>query len=197
VANFFSRFQLTDIEELSTLSVFVKELTTVLRADYAMAHTLTHHELEDWFDDRLQRPTSWPSPPSEVMVADMRQRAELHGYTSVLSGVLFDRLYTVHLRRCLPRLYWLNIFGPPYVEVFGLKRVLDTPAAAIERLTYGGVVLGLTTSLTDTDDSWSTFKTVRKMCQEHLNSNAFCQLTGEKDYKYRSPDFFASVPKAV
>jgi hypothetical protein len=193
----FSRFQLESVAELPTLRAFVKELASMLRADYGMAHILTHYELEAWFEDRLRRPTAWPSPPSEVMVADMRQRAEQNGFTSVLSGVLFDRLYTVHLRCCLPSLYWLNIFGLPYVDVFGLDRILETPSETIEKLTYGGVAIGLTTSLPDTAESWLTYKNVRERCQKHLNSDVFCQSTTRKDYKYRAPNFFLSGPRAV
>jgi hypothetical protein len=37
------------------------------------------------------------------------------------------------VRTSLPGIYWLNIFGPPYVDLVGARRLLDAPADTVER----------------------------------------------------------------
>lgn len=190
---YFTSFQLMEVDELTALTALVKELANVFVADYAMAHILTRHELEDWFEDRLRQPTSWPSPSSEVMVANMRAKVQCDGYVSVLHGTALKRLHSVHLKRCLPNLYWLNIFGPPYVDMFKAQRLLDVPSASVETLPYGGISVALTTAIADTAEAWSAFKAIRETSQDYLGSNVFCKSNAGEGYQYRTPHFTLSA----
>lgn len=190
----FFDFQLSDPAQLSTLSMFVKELAQTFHADYAMAHILSQNELEDWLACRLETPTSPPAPPASEIVARLRTRVSREGYAKVLWGIECLKLQTVNLQRCLPNLYWLNVFGPPYAALFGAQNLLEVPAASVERLAYGGTAIQLTNDLKDSNEGWENFKTVRTRCRNHLNSNAFCDSKVGGDHHYETPTFFSGRP---
>ncbi|MBM0207171.1 hypothetical protein JNW90_32380 [Micromonospora sp. STR1s_5] len=53
------------------------------------------------------------------------------------------------MRTSLPGVYWLNVFGPPYVDLIGERHLFDAPADAVKRRgehvvigTYGSRGLG-------------------------------------------------------
>jgi hypothetical protein len=190
----FIDFQLVNPAQLSTVASFVKELAQSFHADYAMAHILSQNELEDWLAHRLETPTSPPAPPASQIVARLRTRISREGYAKVLWGIECLKLQTVNLQRCLPNLYWLNVFGPPYAALFGTQNLLEVPAASVERLAYGGTAIQLTNDLKDTNEGWENFKTVRTKCRNHLNSNAFCDSKVGGDHHYETPTFFLGRP---
>ncbi len=190
----FFDFQLSGSHELPIVKNFVQELSEVFVADYAMAHVFTRNELEDYVARIAERKTSWPEPPAEQLVGRMRSRIEREGYTTVLWGAEVKKLNTLQLNRCLPNLYWLNVFGPPYVNVFGTHRLLDTPSESVEILPYGGISIGLTKDLPDTAEAWNEFKSVRARCRDHLDSNVFCETTALKDHQYQTPQFAFKTP---
>jgi hypothetical protein len=186
--NFFD-FQLSDADELPAIKDFVQELSEVFVADYAMAHVFTRNELEDCVARVAKRQTSWPEPPAEQLVARMRSRIEREGYTKVLWGAEVKNLNTLQLSKCLPNLYWLNVFGPPYVDVFGTQCLLDAPSESVQILPYGGISIELTKDLPDTAEAWGAFKAARARCRSHLDSNVFCEPTALKDHHYKTPQF--------
>jgi hypothetical protein len=190
----FFDFQLLDPAQLSTLTTFVKELAQTFHADYAMAHILSQNELEDWLARRLETPTSRPAPPASQIVDRLRTRISREGYAKVLWGVECLKLQTVNLQRCLPNLYWLNVFGPPYAAMFGRQHLLETPAASVETLAYGGTAIQLTNDLKDSKEGWESFEAVRLKCRNHLDSNAFCDSTPGRDHAYQTPTFLLRQP---
>jgi hypothetical protein len=190
----FFDFQLLNPTQLSTLTAFVKELAQTFHADYAMAHILSQNELEDCLARRLETPTSWPAPPASQIVARLRTRISREGYAKVLWGLECLKLQTVNLQQCLPNLYWLNVFGPPYAALFGRQHLLEAPAASVEMLAYGGTAIQLTDDLKDSKEGWETFKAVRTKCRNHLDSNAFCESTVGRDHHYQTPSFFLRQP---
>jgi hypothetical protein len=190
----FFDFQLLDPAQLSTLAAFVKELAQTFHADYAMAHILSQNELEDWLARRLETPTSRPAPPASQIVARLRTRISREGYAKVLWGLECLKLQTANLQRCLPNLYWLNVFGPPYAAMFGERRLMEVPATSVETLAYGGVAIQLTNDLKDSKDGWEIFKAARTECRNYLNSDAFCDFTVRRDRQYRTPTFLLRRP---
>jgi hypothetical protein len=186
--NFFE-FQIAEVHDLERLEALLLELAELFAADYAMAHILTRSELDDRLEQRLRTPSAWPEAPPEEIVKQARARAEREGYAIVLWGAVTGKLHTVHLVKGLSNLYWLNVFGRPYVELFGTNKLLRAPADFVQALPYGGVAVRLTKDLADSSEAWNEFKAVRASCQQHLDSNAFFDPQAPKDHKYRTPRF--------
>jgi hypothetical protein len=189
----FIDFQLTGEHELPGLKALVRDLAEIFVADYAMAHILTRTELDDWFESRLHQATSWPAPPVEEIVSDLRAKVSRDGHAAVLWGAECLKLHTVHLRKCLPNLYWLNVFGPPYINIFGRDRVMETPSYSVESLSYGGISLQITKDLPDTLNAWAAFKAMRAKCRVHLDCNVFCEPSAQKNREYRTPHFILTA----
>jgi hypothetical protein len=89
----------------------------------------------------------------------------------------------------VPDLYWLTLFGPPYVKIFGRERLLSAPVYRVEELPYGGVSLQLTPSLTDLTTNPEEFEETRRAVLDHLNCDVFLDPTKAENYNYRRPDF--------
>src|SRR2546427_259 len=53
------------------------------------------------------------------------------------------------IERALPDIYWCNLFGPEYVEMFGQENISSVPCYSIERLQDGGARLLLSASPLD------------------------------------------------
>jgi len=191
--NFF-HFQLSDFHDLPVIEDLVRELSEVFLADYAMAHIFTRNELEALVERVEKRKTAWPEPPAEQLVARMRSRIEREGYTKILWGAEAKNLNTIQLKKCLPNLYWINVFGPPYVDMFGRECLLNTPSESVKVLPYGGISLLLTKDLRDTPEAWNVYKDVRARCRVHLGSNFFCEPTDKNNHHYQTPQFVFCAP---
>jgi hypothetical protein len=183
------RFQSEQDIDIERLSAFVEEVTSTFEADYAVAHILTATELEDRLENLRHRATSWPQAPAESTVARLRRRIDKEGFASVLWSMDMAQNCTVQLRKCLQDLYWLNVFGSPYVEMFGRERLLATPGFAVKELSNSSISVRLAGVLNDTDSCWKTFKTARDKCKIHLACDAFFNPQAPADYVYRSPNF--------
>jgi hypothetical protein len=122
---------------------------------------------------------------AEQELRRLRGRAEKEGFANVLSKML---ILNTNIENCLPGLFWLNVFGPPYVELFGRGRLLSASVAHIGELT-NGVVIRISEQLEDDAVSWSEFKTRRALCRNHLNSDAFFDSSARAGYRYRTPNF--------
>jgi hypothetical protein len=99
-------------------------------------------------------------------------------------------LATHRLREGLPDLPWATLFGPPYVELFGRERLLNTPAAHVEQLA-GGVYMQLTPKITDVAVSREMYLATQKAAREHLDSGAFLGETSAD--QLRVPEFLCPV----
>ena len=80
------------------------------------------------------------------------------------------------LQRFLPDLYWLTIFGPPYVDHFGRERLLSVPAFRVEELPYGGIWIQLSESPLDFLEDYDRVNAVRQRAKEHLDRDSFFNL---------------------
>jgi hypothetical protein len=118
-------------------------------------------------------------------VQRLRRWAERRGFASVLSSMIIAKF---RIEKCLPDLFWLNVFGRPYIELFGRERMLSTPATQVRELT-NGLTLRVTERLEDDALSWSRFKTARDECRSHLDSNAFFDQAAPAGHRYNTPNF--------
>jgi hypothetical protein len=135
-------------------------------ADFALVHALTKLEIERG-----------------------RQRDTIR-FTHISGSGAFLSVPPIQLRtRCVPDLYWLTLFGPPYVKLFGRERLLSAPAYKVEELAYGGITLQLTPSLSDLRTKTDEFEAVRSATLAHLDNDAFFDPTKGPDYEYQRPNF--------
>ena len=99
-------------------------------------------------------------------------------------------LTTHNLREGLPDVPWAMFFGPPYVELFGPERLLNTPAAYVEKLA-DGIYVQLTPSVADVAAKRESYLAAQQATREHLDSNAF--LSDTSPDRLRVPEFLGPV----
>lgn len=98
--------------------------------------------------------------------------------------------YSTHtLRRALPDLSWGHIFGRPYVKIFGMDRLLSSPAYRVEQLTPDAVYLQLTESVFDILDRPAEVHARKQLVKRHLDENAFVDAARPASHIYRTPAF--------
>lgn len=89
----------------------------------------------------------------------------------------------------LPALYWSQVFGPPYVRLFGLEKLLSTPAFKVEQLGPETVYLQLTESIFDVRERYDHVDAVREKVKAHIDDNIIFNPNNPPDHVYRVPDF--------
>jgi hypothetical protein len=78
------------------------------------------------------------------------------------------------LWECLPDLAWGNVFGPPYVDLFGgADRVRTTPAAQVSELGPDRFYLQLTDDIRDVQDNRPALIAARDAAKRHLGADCF------------------------
>lgn len=83
-------------------------------------------------------------------------------------------MLTTHLlRHWLPDIFWANVFGPPYVRLFGKERLLSAPASVVEELGSETVYLQLSEHITDIVDDPGNIRSRRALIKTHLQRDAF------------------------
>ncbi|MBO0805051.1 MAG: hypothetical protein J2P25_18495 [Nocardiopsaceae bacterium] len=94
--------------------------------------------------------------------------------------------------------YWGNVFGPPYTELFGADKLRTAPAAAVTELRPGYFYLQLTESILDLCDKGSLPRNreVRDAVREHLGADCFYQR-GKDPVSYRAPHFRAAAEEGL
>ncbi len=107
-----------------------------------------------------------------------RARTEKHLY-----------VVTHHLSKSLPDVYWMTLFGKPYVELFSRERLMSCPAYRVKEMDNGSIVVQLTPELKDITADEATFERVRQDARNHLDNDAFFDLAKGIDYRYRVPEF--------
>ena len=152
-----------DVQAFSaSIAHLVDAWARVLAPEYGMVHVLTEPE-------RLEAMSPW--------------RADLDGNDEI-GQVTWG--FTVELRRGLPTLYWRNLFGRPYVELFGRDRLASLPVYSIVETTWGFAVQ--LTPLPPTDADYPTFREIRERAIDHLGRDAF--LSDATPHRAtRLPDF--------
>jgi hypothetical protein len=88
------------------------------------------------------------------------------------------------LRRWLPDLYWANLLGPPYVELFGADRIASAPANTVEQIGPALFYVQLSAHLDDLRNHFDEVAEVRRAVKHYLGENAFwnASLGEEHDY---------------
>lgn len=185
----FFQLQLTSAAELPNFIAFVREMSELCRADYAMAHVLTQCELANWIEERRRQPTTWPTPPAEKIVETTTAKVHRIGFAATLRQIQCSRLYTANLQKCLPDLYWINVFGSPYIQLLTRARIIESGAPYVSELNYGALMVQLTDDLCDSQSHWSKYKSIRGECRDRLGTDIFCDQDRSKRGTYRTPSF--------
>jgi hypothetical protein len=98
-------------------------------------------------------------------------------------------LFSLLLNKYLPDIYWMTVFGGPYVELFSRERLLSCPAYRVKELDNGSIVIQLTPELKDITVEEEAFERARLEARNHLNNDAFFDPAKGLDYRYRVPEF--------
>ena len=88
---------------------------------------------------------------------------------------------------CLPNLYWAQVFGPPWVELFGADTLASTPAHRVEEVAPGHWLVQLTERLADVVEDRAGFERVRAAAKVHLGADAFYSAERGLTGRYRTP----------
>ena len=157
-------FEADHIEQLSAVR-FLKGMASRLDADFAQLHLLT----------KLDVATDIES--GTVQALDR-------------SGEKWSLSVTTHnLLKGIPDLYWTNIFGRPYVDLFGLERLCSVPAAVVDQVTAEHIYVQLTADIVDVKVDLLEFSKRRSLAKLHLNCNAFFEKEAGLDRTYNVPRF--------
>ncbi|MCC8963803.1 hypothetical protein H8A95_16150 [Bradyrhizobium sp. Pear76] len=97
---------------------------------------------------------------------------------------------TTHLlKKYIPDIYWVTLFGKPYVDLFSRERLLSAPAYRVRELDNGSVLVQLTEHPVTSRELPKDYEARKKLVKEHLNPNAFFSVEKGLDFKYSAPDF--------
>jgi hypothetical protein len=122
---------------------------TALDLAYAMAHVFTDKQADDYYAAWFDVPA-----PEEDRVRTARQGP-----------------FPYYLRD----LYWGNVFGPPYVELFGADRLRTAPAAVVTELRDGCFYLQVTDTILDlsSPEGIPRYRAARDAVKNHLGPEFF------------------------
>lgn len=94
------------------------------------------------------------------------------------------------LRDYLPDVYWANIFGTPYISLFGREALESAPAAAVEEVARGLFYVQLTARADDVRERPAEFAEARAALKRHLGEAAFWSAErGDDPEAYEAPRF--------
>ena len=96
---------------------------------------------------------------------------------------------THRLKKYLPDIYWMTVFGAPYVRLFSQELLLSAPAYQVQELENGSIAIQLTENLEDAANDEAAFEEIRDRVKNHLNSDAFYDVKKGINYQYRVPEF--------
>jgi hypothetical protein len=97
---------------------------------------------------------------------------------------------TVQLELCLPDLFWANVLGPPYTQMFGADRLATAPAHLVEEIAPGTFYLQLSERIEDIHEHPDQLDRARVEVKEHLGVNAFWHPEAGLDFAYyQAPRF--------
>ncbi len=96
---------------------------------------------------------------------------------------------THRLKKYVPDIYWMTVFGAPYVRLFSRELLLSAPAYRVQELENGSIVVQLTENLEDAAKDEAAFEEIRDRVKNHLNSDAFYDVKKGMNYQYRVPEF--------
>ena len=86
----------------------------------------------------------------------------------------FDFLITSqNIQRCVPDVYWMTVFGAPYVKMFGREKLLTAPVHKAEALDEKTVAVQLTPRLEDLRSDPAAFAETKRRLKTFLGDTAF------------------------
>lgn len=129
---------------------FLADCAKSIDISYAMAHVFSQEQAEAYY-----RAGAWYTLKPQ--------------YGDKVKGS--QRTFPYYLRD----LYWANVFGPPYTELFGADRLRTAPAAVVTELREGYFYLQVTDSITDlyTPDAIPRYRAARDAIKEHIGADCF------------------------
>jgi len=92
-------------------------------------------------------------------------------------------------RRYLPDVFWLQVFGPPYVDLIGKERMLSCPGFRVEEVAENKVLIQLTENITDVEEHFGAFQELREAVKQHLGRDLFFDVEKGRKATYRVPEF--------
>ena len=143
------------IDAIPGFASFLQAVAVEFQADLGFVHMLTPEDLER---GRLSGTVSCLDPA--------RQRFYLS-------------LTTHDLRRGLPDVYWATVFGQPYVQQFGLARLLGAPANVVKKLSVDLVYVQLTDAAEDLHAEPQKVEKARDMLKAYLGTRWFIDGTND------------------
>lgn len=143
-----------DQRYLPNLVALIRGLSAVWLPDLAVVHSLCDAEIVE--ARAARRP--------DIMITNKRTGA-------VAMSVGFSR----ELEHGLTSLYWLNIFGSRYQDLFG-SSLLNAPWASVERHPFG--ILCKVSDLAPTETNWVAFRAAREAIVKALGRDAFWPIGG-------------------
>jgi len=156
----------TDLERLndtSDLSRVIHEVSARFGASYGFVHYLSEPERK-----RL-------SGSDTIM-----------GNENTPHSLMISRWQLV---RCLPNLYWANVFGPEYVTLFGGRdRVASAPAAIVKELAPDTFYIQLTENMLDFASRHAEVDELRERVKKHLGADCFFDYETRFNGRYRVPN---------
>jgi len=141
-----------DAFALDELSPFVCDVAAVLQPILAVVHLLNEHD----------------------NAADVAKGARVNAADEPAFGV-----YAKDLASGLPDFYWGMVFGRPYCELFGIDRLLETPAHTVKRLGESIPYVQLTADVKDCEHNHGAVMQARQRAKKHLGLEAF--MPDERD----------------
>ncbi len=171
-------------DDPGAVKAFIYELSDAFAADYATAHILTKDQERRKLQARVER--AWLKSPALAKKYEEQMKKNLEEWPK--RRALGPEITAINVKRgCIAELNWLNVFGPPYVALFGRERLLATPAHEVRQLPYGGIGVEITDGLEETPDAWERLAIARTRAKEHLDNNAFCNPSLPLTHVYNSP----------
>ncbi|MCE3272276.1 MAG: hypothetical protein K0S57_2673 [Ramlibacter sp.] len=128
------------------LRAFVCDVAAVLQPVLAMVHLLNEHD----------------------HASDVDKGVRVNAADAPAFGV-----YAKDLASGLPDFYWGMVFGQPYCELFGIERLLATPAHTVKRLGEALVYVQLTADVNDCEHNHAAVLKARQLAKRHLGLEAF------------------------
>ncbi len=102
----------------------------------------------------------------------------------------YDLVITTHdIKKYLPDLYWITVFGQAYVNHFGREKILSAPVPIVKELENGSIYLQLSDSPENFETNFEEVDAVRQTVKRHLGSNSFFDIHLPEDHVYDVPIF--------
>lgn len=96
-------------------------------------------------------------------------------------------LTTRTLKKSLPDIYWITVFGKPYVDLFSKDRLLSAPAYQVRELGDGSILMKLFEDISSCEEF--AYENRKKEVKRHISANAFFDLSKGTNHDYSTPKF--------